>query len=316
MRRKLHPHFDLTRGLDMGNPSDPDGAKANQAFQAKMRAICDYEKPDNLNIWEDSVQGVDGNQIAVRLYRRAGLTQTPAIMNVHGGGFTFGSLEQDDARCSYLAMAMDCAVVSVDYRLAPMNRFPSALRDCWSVWLWMHGQGAAAYDLDTEKMGLFGTSAGGNLCAALAFYNRDKEGPAIALNGLNVPMLSYRPTLSWEQMRSGVPVIGGAGVPDCWRTYLGDMDGQLPSYYAAPLQAEDYSGLPPTFIVAAEFDPLRDEAIQYAQKLYQANVCCELHVYPKVGHAFDMVGIAPMTERMRQGLCEAYRREFGQLEDL
>lgn len=274
-----------------------------------MKGLHKFTKPDGMEIVDQVVPGPnEGQDIEVRIYKPESNDKLPMIMNIHGGGFTTGSYENDNNRVIYLSMHIPAIFVSLNYRLAPEHVFPDAIEDCYAVWNWMY-EAADKIGGDKNKMGLFGTSAGGNLCAGLAFYVRDHGGPKISLNALNVPALGIGPSLSGEQMRFDAPVISGQGLAEGIRTYIGGLNGMLPSYYAVPNVALDFSGLPPTLIVAAEYDPLRDESMVYAQKLMKDAIPIELYLMPRVGHGFDAVQ-APMTDWIHDGVVRAFKREF------
>ncbi len=297
-RLHIHPEYQITM--------EPDPQKRWKVMRA-------YEKPDTISI-EDLIVPAQGDipDIEVRVYIPNGADRAPMIMNVHGGGFVTGSYESDNNRCTYLAEHIPAVVVSLNYRLAPAYAFPAPLMDCWRVWNWMY-ENAERLHGDPEHMGLFGTSAGGNLCAGLAFYNRDHNGPSIALNALNVPAVGLGPTLSAEQMRYEAPVLIGDKLSSGIYTYLGGRTGERPSYYAVPNLAEDFSELPPTLVIVAEYDPLRDYGMEYVRHLQKDWVPVELYLMPRVGHGFDAVNNASMTRWIRDGLVLSFQREFGML---
>ena len=296
MKINLHPDYKAFESADM------------KRTQEMLRR---YEKPEGLSIEERSVPGINGApDIEIRIFRpdQAG-EKAPMIMDVHGGGFTSGDYNLDSNRITHLAMKVPAVVVALNYRLAPEHIFPAALEDCLAVWNWMYDH-AEELGGDKERMGLFGTSAGGNMCAGLAFYIRDHGGPRISLNALNVPAIGFGPTLSAEQMRFDAPTLCGDNLSSAFIEYVGGFDGRNPSYYAVPNLAIDYSNLPPTLVIVAEYDPLRDEGLKYVRSLMKDAVPVELYVMPRVGHGFDAVKDAPMTEWIWDGVAMSFRREF------
>ncbi|MDF2676149.1 MAG: Alpha/beta hydrolase fold-3 domain protein [Bacillota bacterium] len=296
MKLNIHPHYEVLTSTKIEEVRD---------------IITKFDKPNGIEIYDTKVLGLNGApEISVRIYKKEGIIEKrPIIMDVHGGGFVAGNLDFDNNRATYLAMNIPAIVVSVDYRLSPENIFPAALEDCYAVWNWIY-EIAEFLGGDKDRMGLFGTSAGGNLCAGLAFYVRDKGGPKISLNALNVPAIGLGPTLSAEQMRYGAPVLSGDNLSSAIKTYLGGFNGNRPSYYAVPNFADDFSGLPPTFVIVGEYDPLRDYGLEYVNHLLKDAVPCELYMMPRVGHGFDMINDAPMTKWIRDGLCMSFQREF------
>lgn len=309
MKLNIHPDYKVLENMEMAKPAGT-GPQVDRGFEEIRKILTNFKKPEGLIMYDSVVPGADGApDIPVRIYKKEGVTHAPVVMNVHGGGFVAGDLNNDNNRAAYLAMNVPCIVVSVQYRLSPASIFPDALMDCFTVWNWIY-KNAEEFGGDKDKMGLFGTSAGGNLCAGLAFYIRDKGGPRIALNALNVPAVGIGPTLSAEQMRFGAPVLSGDNLSSAFKVYLGGFDGTRPSYYAVPNFSFDFSGLPPTLVIVGEYDPLRDDGLYYVQQLLKDAVPCELYMMPRVGHGFDMVN-APMTKWIRDGLCASFRREFG-----
>jgi len=299
MKLNMHPHYKILTSSNMEDVS---------------KLITEYDKPEELEIYDTKVPGINGApEIPVRVYKKEGVFEKrPIIMDVHGGGFVAGNLDFDNNRATYLAMNIPAIVVSVDYRLSPASIFPDALEDCYAVWNWIYDN-AESLGGNKEKMGLFGTSAGGNLCASLAFYVRDNGGPKISLNALNVPVTGLGPTTSVEQMRYDAPVLSGDNISSAFKTYVGGFDGTRLSYYVIPNFADDFSGLPPTLVIVGEYDPLRDYGMEYANHLLKDAVPCELYLMPRVGHGFDIVNDAPMTKWIRDGICLSFKREFDML---
>lgn len=310
MKLNIHKDYKILSDMNMPKPkADGTNVGDDEAFQDIRKILTAFDKPEGLNIYDTYVKGKNGEpDIKVRVYKKEGIKNAPVIMNVHGGGFVAGDLDNDNTRMAYLAMNIPCVVVSVEYRLAPKTIFPGQLNDCLTVWDWIYDS-AKELDIDNTKMGLFGTSAGGNICAGLAFYIRDHAGHKISLNVMNVPALGVGESYSLEQMRFDAPVLSGDKLSSAFVTYLGGYNGTTPSYYAVPNLAFDFSELPPTLLIVAEYDPLRDYAMRYATKLLENAVPCELYLMPRVGHGFDMVN-APMTKWIRDGVCASFRREF------
>lgn len=303
MKINLHPHYKAFEAADMART------------QAMLRR---YEKPEGLTIEEKKIPGLDGApEIEVRIFRPDHApVGCPMIMDIHGGGFTGGDYNLDNNRVTHLAMNIPAIVVSFNYRLAPQHVFPAALNDCRAVWYWMHDH-AEELGGDPDRMGLFGTSAGGNMCAGLAFYIRDHGGPKISFNAINVPAVGVGPSLSAEQMRDDAPTLKGENLASAFKEYVGGVsggfNGQLPSYYAIPNVAIDYSNLPPTAVIVAEYDPLREEGLKYAHRLMKDAVPVELYLMPRVGHGFDAVKDAPMTQWIWDGIVMSFQREFGMI---
>lgn len=299
-------HLNLYQIIANGTPEEREAAQ-----QAQRKSISEYTRPEGLRMEDRVIAGGDGQDMTIRVYTPAGLPEAaPIVMDVHGGGFVGGNLDIDNYRCIALATGTPAVVVSVDYRLAAPGgvHFPQPLMDCYAALNWLGGHGEELGG-DPKRIALHGTSAGANLCAALALYVRDHGGPELSLVTLNCPVLSMENTFSkrqYPQFALGTPVKR-EGV-EC--VYLGGFDGNVPSYYAFPSYCTDLEGLPPHYIVVGEYDTLRDDGINYAVRLLQTGVPCELVAAPRVGHGFCVVD-HPLTHWVHKGICGSLRREFG-----
>ncbi len=249
-----------------------------------------------------AVPGAQGDpDVPVRVYVPEGTTANgPVILHIHGGAFVIGSPEQDNVSSELLALATGLPIVSVDYRLAPEHPHPAPINDCFAVFRWLTA-GAGGLDVDGEQVIVTGVSAGGGLAAAVALRARDEGGVQPVYQVLLYPVLDDRMTTPSMRNMLDTPLWNGRSSVHMWRHYLGDaMTGGDTSAYAAPARATDLSGLPPAALTTAEFDPLRDEAIEYALRLMQAGVPTELHVVPGAIHAFDgLAADIKLSQRVR-----------------
>jgi acetyl esterase len=227
------------------------------------------------------------------LYRPAGGPTVPGLfVNLHGGGFVLGDWRGDDPYCRFLADAAGCAVVNVDYVLAPEHPYPAAVHKTYDLLAWLAEHGAYL-GLDVGRMAVGGHSAGGNLAAAAALLARRRGGPA--LRGVVVdyaPLdLSVRPDAKLTgavRADPGAAELAAVGARfDAW--YLPDLqDGS--DELASPALAHDLGGLPPTLVITAENDLLCEEGDRYAARLRAAGVETEHAVYPGCGHGFTHSG--------------------------
>jgi len=206
-----------------------------------------------------------------------------------------GDLDFEDEKCLSLARDAGCVVVSVDYRLAPEHPYPVPLEDCYSAVRWVADH-ADELSIDARRLGVGGCSAGGALAASAAQLCRDRSGPALALQMLLYPVLDA--SLSSASIR-GLADHEFRDLERMWEHYLGGPRADAREY-ASPSACRDLANLPGAYIVGAELDDLRDEAIAYAQRLLTANVRVELHVWSKVPHAFDL--FAPDAEISRRSV--------------
>ncbi len=252
-------------------------------------------------------------EVPVRVYRPAGASGSlPALLYIHGGGFVIGSIETEDPIARMLASEVGCVVVSVEYRLAPEHPYPAQVDDCYAALRWVADQ-AGELGIDPSRLGVYGGSCGGGLAAATALMARDRGGPALALQMLLYPMLDDRcETPSCAEIHD-LGLWDTWANREGWEAMLGDETGGAGvSQYAAPARAIDLAGLAPAYIDVGELDCLRDEDIDYANRLIEAGVPTELHLYPGAYHAWELFGpdakVSKQTVPVRIG---ALRRAFG-----
>lgn len=212
----------------------------------------------------------------------------PVIYNTHGGGMVAGNHRTIELACELArAEVLQLAVVAVDYRLAPEHPDPAPVEDCYAglVWLVEH---AAELRVDPARVIVSGNSAGGGLAAGLALLARDRGGPRLLGQMLQCPMLDDRcrtPSMSqlWD-----VGLWDGRSNLAGWTALLAERRGTAEvSCYAAPARAADLSGLPPLFLDVGSVEALRDEAVDYLTRVWQAGGEAELHVWSGAFHSFD-----------------------------
>lgn len=222
--------------------------------------------------------------LLVREYRPFEQTAAPAVMYVHGGGFTVGSLDGVDELCRLIGARAACAVFSVEYRLAPEHPYPAALDDLRNAYTWLHAT-AADLGIDPQRVAVAGDSAGGGLAAALCLDLRDRDQPQPALQVLVYPAVDdsfQRP--SWTEF-ADAPLLGAEDARWFWRQYVGDA-GIAPDALAAPMRAANLEGLAPAHVITAEVDPLRDDGEAYADRLADDGVPVTRQRYDGVYHGF------------------------------
>ena len=237
-------------------------------------------------------------EISIRIHRpKATSDKTrPGLLEIHGGGFIMGSKEMMDPWCDRVAAELDAVVVSTDYRLAPENPFPAGLEDCYAALSWtaLH---ADELGIDPIRLGVAGQSAGGGLAAACALLARDRKGPKLCFQLLEIPELDDRLETPPMQQFTDTPLWNRPNAVWSWRHYLGAEHTGEVSPYAAPSRALDLSNLPPAYVSTMEFDPLRDEGILYALRMMQAGVPVELHSYAGTFHGSAMFPDAEPSRR-------------------
>ncbi|MEL5955164.1 alpha/beta hydrolase fold domain-containing protein [Streptomyces sp. CLV115] len=276
-----------------------DIPRQRELYEEMNRAALAALPPNDRVRYEDlTVPGpADGPELNVRIYRPADSTDAgtlPGILYIHGGGMITGSVQTDHRQVLPLVEAVDAVVVSVEYRLAPEHPDPAPVEDCYAALLWM-SRNASSLGIDPGRLALYGGSAGGGLAAGVALLARDRGGPRVAFQMLPYPMLDDRNTTPSSHEITDIGIWDRAANLQGWQSLLGDRIGtDHVSPYAAPARADDLSGLPPTYLDVGDLDLFRDEDLIYANRLMQAGVPVELHVYPGGIHAGEL--LAPDAE--------------------
>ncbi|MEU8802717.1 alpha/beta hydrolase [Spirillospora sp. NPDC048819] len=288
----LMPKVDLT---------DPVTAREKLAELAASAPSAVAAAPDAGMEVEDRTVPADPG-VPVRIYRPDGARG--AVVWMRGGGWVLGDLDAEHPTAARIAAASGAVVISVDYRRAPEHRFPAALDDVHAVLTWAAGH-ATELGVDPGLIAVGGHSSGAGLAAAAALRARDEQGPPIRFQLLNQPALDDRQE-TWSQRNfTDTPWQDRDSITAVWRHYLGSRPA---TPYAAPARAADLSGLPPAYVAAAEFDPLRDEDIEYALRLLQAGVSVELHQWPGTFHGSQAILSAEVSQRQVAELGAALRR--------
>jgi acetyl esterase len=268
--------------LDAANaaPAPPPGLSveeqrrhAHTMMEQSFLMLAD-DGPEVASIVEHTVSvdaaGVEAGDITVRVYTPHGDGPFPAHLYLHGGGWWLGHPEHFDGQCRTTAEGAGCVVVSVDYRLAPEFTFPTAPEDCYAALQWLVDH-AAELGVDANRISVGGGSAGGNLTAVVALMARDRGGPPLVFQVLEIPATDM--TLSQPSVAENAEgyILSRASMEQCVGFYLASpADATNP--YASPLLASDLTGLPPALVMTMEFDPLRDEGEAYGRRLQDAGV--------------------------------------------
>ncbi|MEI8168289.1 MAG: alpha/beta hydrolase [Rhodoferax sp.] len=249
----------------------------------------------------------DGFEIPVRLYAPSP-DKLPVLIYFHGGGFTIGSLATHDVLCRSLSHLSGCAVLSVNYRLAPEYQFPVAQDDAWDAVQWVANQGDVL-GLDTRRLAVGGDSAGGTLACACAIQARD-AGLTLALQLLFYPgCAAHQDTLSHKKFAHGF-LIEEDLINYFFNHYLRSA-ADREDWRFSPLTAPDLDGLAPAWFGLAECDPLVDEGVLYADKLRASGVAVDLEIYRGVVHGFIMMGRAiPEAHRAHADAARALKTAF------
>lgn len=236
----------------------------------------------------------------------------PALLHIHGGGYTKGMPEMGDARNADLVRELGCVVASVAYRLAPEAPYPAALDDCYCALRWLANQ-SETFGVDPAKLGVVGESAGGGHAAALALLARDRGEIPLAFQWLIFPMIDDRTSAHGPaHLFAGEFVWTDEANRAGWAALLGrEPGGELPGPYAAAARTPDLSHLPPALIQTGALDLFVEENIEYARRLIRAGVATELHVYPGAIHGYTMIPDSAAARATRRDALTALAKSLG-----
>lgn len=269
----------IERGVPPAHTLSP--AEARRLYRER-RAFTQPEPPLVAEVRDMAMPG-PGGPLPLRLYRpRPAPEVLPLLVYFHGGGWTIGDLDTHDVLCRQLALAGECAVLAVDYRLAPESRFPAAVDDCVAATRWARSE-AIALALDPRRIAVGGDSAGGNLAAVVCIVERDAGVPALAAQLLVYPATDMRALAPSHQTNAQGYLLTADSIAYYRGHYIPERSGWS-DWRASPLLAAELSRLPPALVLTAGFDPLRDEGRQYADALSAAGnrvqyVCFERQVH-------------------------------------
>jgi len=309
---------ELAPALDIPFPNDIDNIPLTRRQLVELAANDEgptRPRPNNVEWSDQSVGGDIGRSpVTVRIYRNTSLAKPQgALLFFHGGAFVFGDLESEHPRCLHFADQAGCLVVSVDYRLAPEYPFPAAHDDGVTALDWLR-RNAEDLNVDRQRIAIGGASAGGALAGGVALKSRDDGGAWLRALLLIYPAVDDRTSsVSIGQYYRHAP-WDGERTEKMWPLYLQGL--QTVTSYAAPARASDFSGLPATYIMTAEEDPLRDEALTFAERLLAAGVSVEYHHFASTYHGFDV--LAPDAGLSKRALLEQsdfLKRELASSDD-
>jgi acetyl esterase len=281
-------------GLPPNHLVSPSQARINMKSRPRVAG------PEVARVEDRLIPG-PGVDIPVRIYTPPGSGPFPILVWFHGGGWVVGDLETADPTARSLTVGAKCMVVSVDYRLAPETKFPGAADDCYAATVWA-AQQATRLNGDPSKIAVGGDSAGGNLAAAVALMARDRGGLSLAFQLLVYPVTARDFGMpSYRQNAEGYGLTLDA-MRWYWDHYL-QHPNDASNPYAAPLVAENLTGLPPALVITAECDPLRDEGEAFAKRLQAAGVPTTYSRYDGMIHGF--FGMTAVLDKGKQAVAEA-----------
>lgn len=298
----LHP--DLAAMLAKAAGLPPMHTVPVDAIRATDLKRYDIGVPkDEVHSVEDRLIAGPRGEIRIRIYRPDGAHGHPVTVFFHGSGFVICSIETHDAMCRQICKRGHSIVVSVDYRLAPENKFPAGPDDCYAATLW---SAAHAHEIggDPSRLAVCGDSAGGCMAAVVAQRARDENGPSLNAQILLYPVTDHYSVarLSYQERGTGFGLTR-EGMMWFWDLYLGDpVHGSHP--HASPLRAARFEGLPQTYLITGEYDLLRDEGEDYAAALIHAGVPVTFKRYHDMNHGFlNWVGLVDRSTEAMNALA-------------
>jgi acetyl esterase len=284
----------------------PDVARAQYD---ETHSIFDMPLPEVAKA-EDKLISGPGGEIPLRIYHPLDAVKgslLPVLVYFHGGGWLIGSIKTHDRLCRYLANAAKAVVVSVDYRLAPEDKFPAGFDDCVAAVNWV-AKNASQIGADARQLAVGGDSAGGNLAAAVTHWCRDHHGPAIAYQMLFYPVTDPLGTHHLSRNRYATGLILEEDMIDWFLGLYVNSPEESADTRVSPLRAENFIGLPPAFVLNAALDPLCDEGRAYADKLRAAGVPVIYRCHETMIHGFlTMGGLIPDALPALDEAAQAFR---------
>lgn len=276
----------LEKAKEDGVPDFSDLAppEARQVLDAIQHQV---QQPHALSRTRDVVAETPTGPVPIRLYFPFGAAGggLPVTLFFHGGGFVLGDVNAFDGVAGQLAEKAGCIVAAVDYRLAPENPFPCAVQDSIGALQWV-AKNALDIGGDPARIAVVGESAGGNLAAICALYARSREKLSLRCQVLVYPATASDSTQFSSYHEYGEGYLLTARAMNYFRTHYMNNGNEGPDWWIAPLDAKDFSGLPPTLMILAKYDPLHDEGLRYAECLQRANVQVIVSEYLGMTHAF------------------------------
>jgi acetyl esterase len=309
----LHPQAQALLKLieERGVPPTHTLTPADARAMYRDRRFYLQPAPPQMAQVQDLTMPGPAGPIALRVYRPLGSSPDallPVLVYYHGGGWVIGDLDTHDTLCRELSTGAGCAVVAVDYRLAPEHRFPAAADDSVAALHWVH-ENAGSLKVDRHRIAVGGDSAGGNLAAVVALAARDAAGPALAFQLLLYPATDQRRTAPSHETNGQGYLLTRDSIAYYHDHYIVDPRDDL-DWRCSPLLHPNLKGLPPAFVLTAGYDPLRDEGLQYAQALSLAGNTASLVCFERQIHGFVPMGKVLDEARTAVQLCTGQLRHW------
>jgi acetyl esterase len=303
----LHPVIQAALSSAAGLPAYDALPIAQARAQAKLGYPARKEPVPVGEVRNMTIAG-PGGALALRIYRPMDQSPSPVVVFFHGSGFVILDLDTHDDICRRLCAGASCVVVSVDYRLAPENKFPAAPDDCLAATRWVAAH-AGEFGGDASRMAVAGDSAGGCLAAVTALRIRDEGGPQLQGQLLWYPVTDY-PTLTPDSYLAYGLGFGltQAGIRWYWDQYLEDPSA-AGHPHASPMRAASTVDLPSAYVLVAEFDVLRDEGEAFARRLADGGVETVTRRWASMNHGFlKYTGVISEADAAMADACAWLRR--------
>lgn len=270
-------------------PERKKGLSVEVQREQMNKMMASYNKGNPILKVDNQQISIDGFNIPIRIYSNHAETNLPVLLFFHGGGWVVGNIDTHDGICRQLAKVAKVVIISVDYRLAPEHPYPIPLLDCYAALEWVH-KNAKTIGGNPDKIAVSGDSAGGNLAAAVCLKSKAENGPKISYQALIYPVtdLSKLTTISYQNFATNFFLTRDM-MAQYINHYVTDEPTKLDAY-ASPLLAQDLTNLPPTLVITAGFDPLRDEGEAYGERLKAAGVPVSITRYKGTIHGFFGLG--------------------------
>ena len=301
----LHPDFADIKDSKKGSDARWLLKLGNCLIRLQSRKI----RADGVKITEKrlSIPGYEGARIGLRVFSPVGAKgPLPCVVLYHGGAFVGDVLPHQLNYCLTLAEQVPCVAVLPEYRLALDHPFPYGVEDSYAALQWVLTHGAEI-GADPDRVAVFGDSSGGNYAAAVCLMARDRKAPQPCYQMLIYPAVDAERSTHSARNCPDTPELNSYGLESAWKYYLAGGDKGAIGY-ASPLLAEDLSGLPAAYVETAEFDPLHDEDILYAEKLKAAGVSVELNETRGSYHGFDIQMDRPYSQLALRHRAEVLRK--------
>lgn len=289
----LHPEYKESLGVVPEEKQETLSLKEIQQINAMM--VAAYKEKaihyaEGLVIENKNIRANNKN-VSVRLYYPEQLKDWShtAVMFIHGGAMVYGTPEMNDEISVEIVRRTGAVVVAPDYTLGCYEPYPAAVEDCYAALLW------TAQEYHPNRLAIMGNSAGGGLCMSTALLARDRKTPQLDFIMPLCPMLDYRADSASNHQIEDPRVWNGIANRMFWDVYLRGIEGEIPSSASAFME-QDLRGLPPVYMAIGQLDPFRTETLEFAERLSQAGVLTELHLYPGVYHGFAGNAAVPATD--------------------